>query len=82
MHGAVLDLYHALMPLGEQYGFLVSSPKVFGLEIDIFDPQTGTLFSAVRPARRDGGPPAVMMTAVEVLATVLSARRHNFMQRT
>ena len=82
MHGAVLDLYHALMPLGEQHGFLVSTPKTFGLEIDVFDPQTGTLFSAARPVRRDGGAPAVMLTAAEVLATVLSARRHNFMQRT
>lgn len=79
MAGAVLDLYHALMPLAEKHDFLVSTPKTFGLEIDVFDPHTGVLFSACRPHRRDVGLSAIQLTAGEVLDTVLSVRRHNRM---
>lgn len=76
MTSAVMHLYHDLMPLAEKHDFLVSSPKTFGLEIDVFDPHTGVLFSAARPHRRDVGLSAIQLTAAEVLDTVLSVRRH------
>lgn len=72
----VQALYRALMPLAEKYDFLISLPKTFGLEIDVFDPHTGLLFSAARANRRDLSIDGVMLTPEQVLHTVLSTRGH------
>lgn len=73
---AVKKLAADLAPLAAKHDFKVGTPTTFGLELDVFDPHTGLLFSAAQAGRRDFGVPESLMTPEEVVHTVTAARTH------
>jgi hypothetical protein len=54
--------------------FAVSEPR--GLDLDVFDPETGLTIAAARAGIPNLGQAAVLMTAPEVVATIVSTRQH------
>jgi len=65
-----------LMAPAAELDFVVGEPKDFGLGLDVFDPETGITIAAARPGIPSIGQAAVLLTASEVVATIVSTRQH------
>lgn len=59
-----------------EHVFTVDEPRNFGLDLDVFDPDTGLVVAAARGAIPTVGQAAHVMTAAEVVETITSARAH------
>jgi hypothetical protein len=75
----VVMLAHDLAGPAAELDFVVGEPRNFGLDLDVFDPETGITIAVARGAIPSAGQASVLMTAEEVVATVVSARRHQAM---
>jgi hypothetical protein len=73
---AVDQLRSDLSKTAGELGFEVGEPTDFGHSFDVYDPETGLMFSAARADHRDSGMAPVMMTPDEVVTTIVSTRRH------
>src|SRR6202051_3438703 len=52
----------------------IGSPSTFGLELELYDPVSGEIFTLARPHRGDIGQVEVLLTAAQVRHAVAAAR--------